>query len=404
MFGKTTTLALLALAALTSVALRAPLATAADPVASNSWPQWRGPTRDGISTEKGFATSFPAEGPKIAWKAEVGDGYATFSVADGKALTIGAVKNKDTVWCFDADTGKEVWKYAIDKSDDPHACPTPAIDDGKVYALVSGNVLCLNLADGKLLWSKNVQKDFGAPKPQYGFTNSPLLLGNALIFDVGTNVALDKATGALLWKSPDGEPSYGSPVPFTSSGHTYLATFKPSGLVIIDSDGGKKIASFDWRTSYNVNAATPICFDDKIFISSGYGHGCALVKLAGTGLSKVYENKEMQNQYTSSVYYQGCIYGQSDGGNLRCLDALTGKTKWSQGGLGAGGLVLADGKLIIMADGGTLAIAEASPTGYKSLASAKVLTGKCWTAPTLSNGRVYCRSYAGNVVCVDLRK
>ncbi len=112
----------------------------------------------------------------------------------------------------------------------------------------------------------------------------------------------------------------------------------------------------------------------------------------------------MENQYTTSVLYENYIYGLNDGKNLRCLDFNTGKVLWSQSGIGAGGLVLADGKLIIMADGGTLHIVEANPSAYKSLASAKILDGQCWTAPTLANGRVYCRNTPGTLVCVDLRK
>ena len=392
-------LLLLALASLISLS---PAAPAADPPAApGSWTQWRGPNRDGISSEKGFLTSFPSSGPTIAWKANVGEGYAILSVADGKVLTLGDVKGKDTVWCFDADTGNVLWKYAINNSDDPHACPTPAIDNGKVYALASGNLLCLNLADGKLVWSKNVQKDFSAPKPQYGFANSPLLLGNAVILDVGTNVALDKTTGALLWKSPDGEPSYGSPVPFQR--RRYIPSSPPSSPPASSSSTPKAAPRSPPTTGAPPTTSTPpppIISGDKIFISSGYGHGFALVKLAGSSLSKVYENKSMENQYTTSVLYQGHIYGLSDGHNLRCLDLETGKVLWSQSHLGAGGLVIADGKLIIMADGGTLAIVEANPNAYKPLASAKVLDGKCWTAPTLADGRVYCRSYAGNIVCV----
>ena len=370
---------------------------------ADDWPQWRGPNRDGISTEKGFLTTFPADGPKIAWKAALGKGYSTFAVSDGKAVTQGKDGGKDVIYCFDVDSGKEVWKYGIDKAGDEPAA-TPAIEGGKVYAMARRGVfVCLGLADGKVVWSKEVEKEYGARKPQYGFCTSPLLTEKGVFVDVGPNVTVDKGTGAAVWKEGSGEPSYGSPVPFKAGSTPLLALFKASGLLVIDGTDGKSVASYGWTTAYNVNAATPIVTSSGIFISSGYGHGCSLISLDSGKTMKVYENKEMQNQYTSSVCYKGHLYGLSDGKKLVCMDVATGKTVWKKDGLGAGGLMIADGKLIIMADGGTLAIAEADPTAYKELASAKILSGQCWTSPVLSGGRIFCRNTDGAAVCVDVR-
>jgi outer membrane protein assembly factor BamB len=375
--------------------------------AAGNWFQWRGPNRDGVSTETDFLTTWPAEGPKILWKAAIGNGFSAVSVADGRAYTMGAVSGQDTIWCFDAESGKEIWKSPVGRADG-EPCATPAISDGKVYGLTrSGTLVCVSAADGKPVWSKSAPKDFKSPKPGWAFCCSPLVLGKAVIYDIGgdgnSTVALDKATGEILWKSGNGTASYGSPVPFQSGGRTLLALFKANGLVVIDAAAGAPVASFDWRTQHDVNAATPIVSGDKIFISSGYGHGCALVKLEGGKLSKVYENKEMMNQYTSCVLRDGYLYGISDGGNLRCLEMETGKVKWSQGGMGAGAVMLAGDKLIVMADGGTLAIVEAKPDGFKQLATAKVLSDQCWTMPVLAGGRIYCRNTPGTLVCVDVR-
>src|SRR5262249_5760418 len=161
---------------------------------------------------------------------------------------------------------------------------------------------------GKLAWSKDVEKDLGGRRPQYGFCTSPLITDKAVILDVGPNIAIDKTNGNTLWKEGGGEPSYGSPVPFKVGSQSLLATFKPSGLVVVDGSDGKSVSSYEWRTSYNVNAATPIISGNNVFISSGYGHGCSLISVADGKASKVYENKDMMNQYTSSVGYNGYIY------------------------------------------------------------------------------------------------
>jgi outer membrane protein assembly factor BamB len=378
------------------------------PALADDWTQWRGPTRDGISAEKNLASSFPASGPKILWKAEVGKGYSTFTAADGKAFTQGDIKGKETVTAFDAATGKVLWQYAADngpRGGDDKIGGAPAYDKGKLYVLAApGSIHCLDAATGKVIWTKNAQKDFGGQKPQYSFVTSPLLFGDNLIVDVGTTICIKKDTGDLVWKTKTEKPGYGSPVPFKSGDKTLLATFKASGLVVNDSKDGAQIAVFKWNTSYDVNAATPIIEGNNIFISSGYGRGCALVALSGDKLTKTYENKEMQNQYTTSVLHEGHIYGMSDGSRLKCINLATGKTIWQETDIKAGGLILADGKLIIMADKGKVHIVEASPKGFNELAQASVLSGECWTAPSLSNGLLFVRNTNGNAACIDLRK
>jgi outer membrane protein assembly factor BamB len=375
------------------------------------WPQYRGPNRDGISAEKGWSVNWDQKGPKVLWKASLGGGYSSFSVVAGKVLTMGNTGGTDTVFCLKADSGQQVWKHSYSAQEDwggykgPHS--TPTVDGNSVYVLSNdGQLFCLDLATGKVAWSKRMEKDFGASPPQWGFACSPLVLDKMLILDVGPTIALDKATGDRIWKSPDFSPAYSSPIAFELGKERFIASFNGSGLTIFKADDGKEVGHQRWETRYGVNAATPIVSDGKIFISSGYGTGCALFQAGEGKLKQLWKNKSIANHCNSCVLWRGCVYGFNDNvggaGKLVCLDFATGQVKWRQDGLGTGSLMLADGKMIILSEGGELVIAEASPEGFKQLARAQVLGETCWTVPVLSGGRIYCRNHAGNMVCLDV--
>jgi len=397
-----------ALPLLFAVALFLPPAAAAG---THDWPQWRGPNLDGVSTESSWASTWPQEGPKILWRAEVGVGFSSCSVADGRVYTMGNRDDTDTVWCFDAATGKVLWthKYASPKGSYPGPRMTPTVDGDSVYTLGRwGDLYCLGAKDGKVRWYKNVAKEYGARQTKYkwGFACSPLVLGKLLILDLGKVLALEKESGKLVWSSGDDYAGYSSPAVMTFGGKKYVTSFNAYGFVLVDAAGGKELARYKWKTEWLVNAATPIPVGDKIFISSGYNHGCALLQVKGKELVPLYENKNMRNHCNSSVLYKGYLYGfdgqQGSRGRLVCLDFETGTVGWEKSGLRVGALMIAGGKIVAMLDKGDLLTAEASPDGYRELARAKVLKGKCWTYPVLSGGRIYCRSNVdGVLVCVD---
>jgi len=386
-------------------------------VASNApdWYQWRGPNRDGISNEKGWLSVWPEEGPKVLWKTSVGVGYSTVSVNNGRVYTMGNLEKTDTIYCLDENTGTEIWKHSYrcvtESGGHPGPASTPTVDGKYVYTLSrEGHFFCINADSGKVIWSKHVKKDFGAKSPEWDFASSPLILGNMIIVDVGMTLALDKSTGNLIWKTKDygdawKNKSYGggysSPFAFHLNDSQRLAVFNSSGLVILDPENGRELALHPWKTSYNVNAVTPIVSDDKIFISSGYRTGGALFQFSGDKLTVVWQNKNMSNHFNSCILWEGHLYG-FDETTLKCLDFQTGDVKWKQRGLGKGSLMLADGKLIIMGDKGHLVIAEASPESFKEISRTKVLSGLCWTVPVLSGGKLYCRNHEGDLVCLDV--
>lgn len=381
-------------------------------VFAGDWPQWRGPNRDGISTETGWSTQWPAAGPKQLWKADVGTGYSGVSVVAGRLYTVGNTGSTDIVYCLDAETGTVVWKHSYTcDPDDPmgYVGPrsTPTVDAGRVYTVSRlGHVFCLDAARGTVVWSKELLKDYGAKAPRWGFSGSALVDGNRLILEGGGKgsglLALDKTTGAEIWKSGDDAAGYSSAV-VTGTGEQRAVTMLHAKTVVSRRvHDGRELWRHPWKTSYDVNAATPIVAGDRLFISSGYNHGGALLQIREGPPKVIWENKEMSNQMNSSVLIDGHLYG-FDENELRCVDFNSGQVRWKENKFGKGSVMAADGKLIILGSRGLLGVATASPARYTEISSAQVIGGKdVWVVPVLANGRIYCRSKA-DLVCLDVR-
>ncbi len=408
-FGKGLVVAL-GLAAVVGLAWLAARAPAAAPAGGADWHQHLGPKRDNISPETGWSTDWGEGGPKELWTASVGAGYSAVSVANGRAYTMGNDGKADTVWCFDAAKGTELWKksYPCGRGDHPGPRCTPTIDGDVVYTLsYYGHLHCFKAASGDIVWAKNLAQELGTGPPTWGFACSPLVDGDRLIVDVGAVAALDKASGKVLWKSEKTQAGYSSPVVFTHGGKKYLPIFSGKFFQVLDAANGRRVASLPWKTSYDVNAATALVQGDRIFISSGYGTGCALLQFTGEDLKVLWRKRVMRNHFNTCVLYKGHVYGiDGNVGNtsVKCLDFAEGEEKWSQPTGPMAGLLLSDGKLVILNDPGDLIVCQADPSGYKELARARVGSSKCWTPPTLSHGRIYCRSHLGQVVCVDVSK
>jgi outer membrane protein assembly factor BamB len=283
------------------------------------------------------------------------------------------------------------------------------VDGDRVYTLSKrGMVFCLDAGSGAVVWSKDLHKDFGIKWPDWGLSGSALVLEDMVVFNAGTSgIAFNKATGALIWQSGKKPSGYATPMAFTQAGMKRLAIFASKSLVAVDAKTGEEAWSYTWKTSWNVNAATPIVSGETMFISSGYGKGCALLGIGGEWVREIYVNKSMRNQCNNSVLWRGYVYGFDGqvGGkcSLTCVDYSSGEVKWSKKGLGTGSVMISDGKLVILGERGRLVIAEASPGGFKELARSQILEGKCWTVPVLSNGRIYARNAEGDLVCLDVR-
>src|SRR5438876_3289468 len=379
---------------------------------AEGWPHWRGPNNNGVSTEKLWRDRWLPDGPPILWKANVGTGFSSFAVARGRGYTMGNSENRDAVFCCDAVTGKEIWSHSYsadlgDKYFDGGTTGTPTVDGDRVFTFGRwGDVISLDAATGKVIWSRNVQKDAHVRVPTWGFSGSPMVFENLLMLTAGeAGMALDKETGKTVWQSANKEAGYSTPLPWqhdrkslalVSSGQAYLA---------IEPQTGKEHWRIRWLTQYSVNAADPIIDGERVFISTGYGKGGALLKPdAGPEPTVLWKNKALRTQRNAAVLMGGHLFGVDGDTNekaaLKCVDIATGEVKWSEQAVGSGALMAADGKLIVLGDRGELMVAPASPEGFQPTARAQVLGGKCWTVPVLANGLIWCRNSRGDVVCV----
>jgi outer membrane protein assembly factor BamB len=381
---------------------------------AEEWPQWRGPHHDGISRETGLLSQWPAGGPRARWRVPLGMGYSSVSVAGGKAVTMFGTEDGEFVVALDASSGKVLWKtpsgplFHNTYGNGPRS--TPTIDAGRVYSLgATGSLLALDAASGTKIWGFNVLEKFGGEAPEFGLSSSPVVAGNMLLVVTGAKhgkslVALDRSTGSVLWSSLNDKAGYSTPLVIDVGGQRQVVVLMGEAVVGVAIGDGRELWRRPWKTTLDANVATPIFHQNRLFISTGYGTGCGMFELGVGGQSAVKElwkSKEMKNYFSTSVLIDGCLYG-FDNTFLVAMDFQTGKVKWRERGFNRGSLLAADGKLVILGERASLALAEVSPAKYTELARAKVLDGKTWTVPTLADGRLFVRNEK-ELVCLDLR-
>jgi len=397
----------------------APLDGRAKSPAPNDWPQWLGVNRDGISKEKNLVGAVKDGALKTLWTRTMGGGFSAVSIVQGKAYTMESDDTHDFVLCLDAKTGKLLWRTKIGKRFDDHQGGhgprgTPVLSNGRVIALTGhGMLVSLNANDGSVHWSEDLVAKHKGEAPQWGYSASPLVWNGLVFVDVGGTsfgdglMAFHEKTGALAWANDMVKAGYSSPLHIEVDGIHQVLFFTGRELVSVDPVNGNYFFRVPWQTSWDVNSATPVFIPpNRFFISSGYGTGGAVYEMTKKGsdveISRKWRNKNLKNKMATSVYYNGHLYGTSND-DLVCVDAKTGKKKWSQDGFGLGTLLIADGKIFALTDTGTLVIAKASPAKYQELGRQKVLEEKCWTMPSLSNGRLFLRD-EHKLVVLDVQK
>ncbi|HWF89847.1 MAG TPA: PQQ-binding-like beta-propeller repeat protein [Pyrinomonadaceae bacterium] len=388
---------LLATVALLSLASQAVAQTAA------LWPQWRGPNRDGISKETGLLKQWPAEGPPLVWKATgAGAGYSSFSVADGKLYTMGLRGNREFVIAFDVATGKEVWATAHgsafhnDRGNGPRG--TPTIDGDRVYALGgNGDLSVLDARTGKIVWTKNVLKEFGGSNITWGISESPLVIGNKLLVNPGgpgaSIVALNKADGSVIWKSQSDRAGYSSAIPVEVNGGTQVVFFTSERAVGLDLKDGHLLWEYSRPANNVANVATPIVRANRVFISSDYGTGGGVIEIKPDNKAQeLWFSKDMRNHHSSSVLIGDYLYGFSSS-ILTAIKFDTGEIAWRDRSVGKGSLVYADGNLYCLSENGVVGLVEATPTGYKEKGRFRIPQDQLptWTHPVVAGGRLYLR-------------
>ncbi len=378
------------------------------------WPNWMGPHLNGVSTEQGWSADWPADGLPQRWSTQIGIGFSSVSIVDGLLYAMGHADGHETVWCLNADSGKEVWSHSYTAELNANLYEggpgaTPTVDGDFVYTLsIDGRLLCLNRKTGDVVWQNQLQKDLGVDLHEWGFNSSPLILGDQLILQGGRLVSYNKRSGKLNWRSEEHAAGYGAVRAFTVGNQTLLAHLDCDGLRINDSADGSEVAFTPWKSPFRTNSTTPIIVNDQIYISSGYNVGCGLFRLQATELKQVYRNKEMRNHFNNSILLDGYLYGFDGNSNLgrvvtlTCMKFDTGEVMWKQQGLGCGSLTIADNKLLILSERGELVLAKAQATEYQELARSDFLTDRCWTVPVLLNGNIYGRNAKGTLKCVQL--
>lgn len=379
------------------------------------WYRWRGPDLNGQSRERDWLDQWPEQGPRIAWRQNIGTGFSSITVSDGLVYTSGNRENQDTIHCFDETSGEPVWSHTFaspldDKFFEGGTTSTPTVDGPHLINLSrQGDLKCFNKSNGEIIWATNIAEEADIRVPGWGFSGSPLVQNNLLLLNVGeAGVAVDRESGAVVWKSGDSDAGYASILPMMWKDQSVGIVVSGKFIIAINLADGSEFWRFRWLTRFGANCADPIVDGDLIFVSSGYNRGSVVLRMRETEPEVVWKHKDFQNQLNSSVLIDGQLYGfDGDVGGtiaLKSVRLADGETAWQQEGFGSGSLISADGKLIILSEDGQLVIARASPTAYHELTRAKILDGKCWTTPTLSNGRIFCRDAGGDLVCVDVRK
>ena len=387
------------------------------PEPDSYWTGFRGPDRSGVYRELPIITSWPAAGLTPLWKQPVGAGYASFAVGRGRAFTIEQRRDQEVVAAYDVLTGRELWTHGWDAlfeefqgGDGPRA--TPAWADGIVYALGAlGELRALDETTGAQLWRVNILDDNGASNLQWGMAGSPLVVDNLVVVQPGgpsgrSVVAYDRSSGARVWSALDDQQAYAAPMIATIDGVRQLVVVTARRVVGLTPERGDLLWEHPWVTSFNINAAQPIVIgNNRVYISSGYGKGAAVLELARAGdrfeVREVWQNNRMKNRFGSAVLHDGFIYG-FDEAIFGCIDAATGELKWKGGRYGYGQVILASDRLIVITEDGDLVLLAPNPERHEELVRFPVLEGKTWNHPALDGGILLVRNLA-EMAAFDLR-
>lgn len=367
-----------------------------------AWPDYRGAARDGISTEK-ILTVWPGGKLQELWRKPVGGGWASFVVAGKLAYTIEQRRQQEVVAAYDVATGREVWahKYAADFQESmggPGPRATPTWHEGKIYSMgATGELFVLDALTGKVIWHKNILEDNGAENITWAMSASPLIVDDTVVVQPGgasnkSIVAYNKNTGARVWGSLGDRTSYASPMLVTLAGKRQIITITALRAVGLDATSGKLLWEYPWTTEYDINSAQPIVAGpNQVLISSGYGHGAAMLEISASGAKKLWENKKLKNKFNSSVFLNGYIYG-FDESIFTCIDAKTGEPTWKAGRYGYGQVLAASGHLVITSEQGEVVLLKADPSAHKELAKFQALEGRTWNVPAIADGRLFVRN------------
>ena len=387
----------------------APTRPPAAAAASSDWTQWRGPNRSNMSPDTGLLKEWPSGGPKLIWTATgIGKGYGSVAVVGDRVYVQGTKGGQSAVYAVDRGTGRLVWNAPLgrmldqDRGDGPRA--TPTVEGDRVYALSEGGDLaCINAGNAHILWSQNVLDKFGASNPHWLISESPLLDGNNLIVTPGGSgagmVALEKTSGNEVWRCRDlsDGAGYSSAIVADVQGVRTIMNLTSRAGVGVRATDGKLMWRYEPVANRVANCTTPLYHQDKVFYTSAYGTGCALLDLKPQGgevkANEVYFNRDMMNHHGGVVLVNGFLYGFSNA-ILTCMEWNTGRVAWRDRSVGKGSLTFADGMLYLLGEAQTVGLAEATPDGYREKSRFRIEDKglPSWAHPVVIGGRLYIRN------------
>jgi outer membrane protein assembly factor BamB len=353
----------------------------------------------------------------VLWKTNVGVGFSSVVVAEGRLFTAGWAEGRDTVVGLEAMTGELVWSHSHEEplgnkmyEGGPNA--TPLFAGGRLFTVSkTGSVFCYDAATGAVRWETRLGSLVRAKISDWGVSGSPVMADpGILLIPYGPHgVALDPGTGKVLWDSGTRKDmTFAAPVLVDLGGSKAALFFMSEALVAVDPRDGRKLWSSKFGQGFKTHCSDPVVSGDRVFISSG-DDGGELLRITAKGAERLWKNRNLSTFTGSAVLIGGMLYGHETAGykgadqELRCVDLETGSVKWGEKGFGQGSIIAAGDRLIVLSDKGELSVVRANPDRFELLARSQVIGGKCWTSPVIARGAIYVRNARGDLVCLDVR-
>jgi outer membrane protein assembly factor BamB len=389
------------------------------------WPQILGPGRNGEAINETPISIWNDEGPQVSWTYDIGQGYAGPVVTGDQVIVFHRMGDIERVESLDVQSGKPQWQADFEATYtggiDPDKGPrcVPLIYGSRVYAFgAAGNLHCLDLTNGKKIWSKSTHKEFEGRDGYFGTGSTPIVADKKLIVNVGGRegglVAFDLESGKTIWKTTQEQASYSSPTAATIDGVEHVVFVTRLNTVSINPANGDVRFQFPFgRKGPTVNGATPLLIEDRLFVSASYGVGARLSRIKAGEAEKVWANDDvMSSQYSTCVHRNGYLYGTHgredyNNGEYRCVELATGKIQWQQTDFAISHTILVGDRLLLLGVDGILRLVKAAPKEYQELGSSQVSKNLTRALPALSNGKFYFRDNDGRngkLVCLDLSR